>query len=812
MKKGLFMIICACMLLAGIPKNVWAAEMAEPVELDEETETVAVGDEDRYSDVDAAVPDVVKANGYLHSGSLEMSKLSKAQILQLLQDNPLTLPSVLFDEVPNCAAPYSLGKVKDSAIQVALNRLNALRRLAGLPAVVADSELNTSAQYGAVLLATKGVSFGHYPPKPADMDETFYELGKAATSSSNLYGGVSFSYAMDGFMDDSDGSNVSRLGHRRWQLNPTMGKVGFGYAEGPNTYRRYTVEKVFDRSGTGCDYEFIGWPASGNFPSSMFEEHTAWSVTLNPNKYQIPVKSEIAVLLTRESDGHVWGFSGNETYTPGSSNEYFNVDNGGYGVNNCIIFRPDGIVSYDGIYTVQIIGLKDIKGNAVDFSYQVDFFEEADGECIELNESMFSIDVSSEEYDGTRKNKTITSNTLQENVDYVVSYSNNLNPGTAVVYIAGMGKYTGVIKKTFTIEKATREISISVPSTVMWAGVSGNQISVTSDNANENYAYYNYSSSDNNVVDARYGGYLIGYKEGTAVITVEADETRYYKAGKATLNITVKVPKINIVNSARGTVRINSEKAKVGEWVYFMVEPKEGYWLESITVTDMNGKPVELSSYTDNGYQFYMPEGDVTIKPVFKFVVEEHDCSIADYVDVDQYEWYHGALDYVVSEGLMVGTLKNNLEPNSVLTRAMLVQILYNREGKPVVENKDVFLDVTGTAWYANAINWAQSIGIVSGYPDGTFAPNRAISRQEMAFIIYGYAEYKGYDTAARGDLSSYEDSNLISAWALEAMQWANGEGVINGKSATKLAPIATATRAEVAQVLMNFIQAYKNN
>lgn len=307
---------------------------------------------------------------YLSSGDLDAAKLTKAEISRLLADHPTTMPAVVFDEAPSCAAPYAAGKVNENALQLAVNRLNALREIAGLPAVALDSDLSENAQYGAVLLTT---GFSHYPAQPADMDDSFYEQARKATSSSNIAAGMTLISSVDGFMDDSDAGNIPMLGHRRWQLNPTMGKVGFGYAVVSSGYRMYTAEKVFDRSGAGCDYDFIGWPASGNFPNDLFGKNIAWSVTLNPEKYSAPVQSDITVTLTRKSDGTTWEFSGSD-YAASNSGAYFGVDKNSYGVSNCIIFRPDGISSYDGVYTVAISGLKDRSGNAVDFSYQVDFF------------------------------------------------------------------------------------------------------------------------------------------------------------------------------------------------------------------------------------------------------------------------------------------------------------------------------------------------------------------------------------------------------------------------------------------------------
>ena len=312
--------------------------------------------------------DVAGKTGNRNSGSLDMEKLSQQEIESLLAESPLTFPEEVFDAAPSTTAPYTTGKVKASALQAAADRLNALRRIAGLPAVTLDLSLCENAQYGAVIQAANG-SLDHYPDQPAGMGDSFYQQAKSASASSNLAAGHTLTGAVDAFMDDSDASNIATLGHRRWQLNPTLGKVGFGYAVSGRGYSRYVAEKVFDRSGAGCDYDFIGWPASGSFPAQLFDGDTAWSVTLNPTAYQTAVKSALTVTLTRESDGRTWAFSSR------GSDGFFNVTSSGYGEGYCVIFRPEGVETYEGTYTVRIEGLKALNGQGVeDFTYQVDFF------------------------------------------------------------------------------------------------------------------------------------------------------------------------------------------------------------------------------------------------------------------------------------------------------------------------------------------------------------------------------------------------------------------------------------------------------
>ena len=319
-------------------------------------------------------------DGYLDSGCASVAKLSKPGITAFLDQNQTVGPLTddgYFDTAPCVSGTYATGKVKDYLLQATVNRLSALRNIAGLPSVTMDSTLNSQAQYGAVLLAAS--DFSHFPQKPSDMTQDFFDKGTAATSTSNISAGRSLSTTPDGFMKDEGDNNLPVMGHRRWQLNPDMKKVGFGFAineSNPyNSYKYYATEKCMDTSGNANDFMYVSWPASGNFPKELFEGDTAWSVTLNPSYYQTPEKAKVKVTLKSNSDNTEWTFSGDETYTVSSVGKYFNVETNGYGIGNCIIFRPAGISYYYGVYTVVISGLKDSFGNAVTLSYKVDFFD-----------------------------------------------------------------------------------------------------------------------------------------------------------------------------------------------------------------------------------------------------------------------------------------------------------------------------------------------------------------------------------------------------------------------------------------------------
>lgn len=174
--------------------------------------------------------------------------------------------------------------------------------------------------------------------------------------------------------------------------------------------------------------------------------------------------------------------------------------------------------------------------------------------------------------------------------------------------------------------------------------------------------------------------------------------------------------------------------------------------------------------------------------------------------DVDSSAWYADAVSYVAENGIMNGAGNGTFAPDTVMSRAMLVQVLYNLEGKPEAADC-AFTDVAADAWYADAVAWAADAGIVTGVSDTTFAPDQMMTREQIATILYRYAAYKNYDVTASNDLSSYTDAGQIGSYAVEAMQWANGAGLITGSTATTLNPLGSATRAEVATILMRFLE-----
>lgn len=253
---------------------------------------------------------------------------------------------------------------------------------------------------------------------------------------------------------------------------------------------------------------------------------------------------------------------------------------------------------------------------------------------------------------------------------------------------------------------------------------------------------------------------------------------------------------IDVIESTHGTVTASPKWASSGRIVTLTVTPDEGYELAALTVTDRNGNDVALTNNGDGTYTFKMPASKVTVKATFI-----KDLVTLPFIDVHPGDWFYDPVCYVYSQGLMTGTSATTFEPNTSLSRAMLVAVLHRLEGSPQASVCD-FTDVAEGDWYAQAVNWAASVGVVNGFDDGTFQPNAAITREQMAAILRNYAAYKGLDVTAADDLANYSDAASVSDWAKESVEWAVGSGLLGGYEDSTLQPQGTTTRAEVASVL----------
>ena len=284
---------------------------------------------------------------------------------------------------------------------------------------------------------------------------------------------------------------------------------------------------------------------------------------------------------------------------------------------------------------------------------------------------------------------------------------------------------------------------------------------------------------------------------------------------------------ITIINPKNGTVSVSDDWADEDQKITLTITPDKGYVVDKIEIVDLEGDKIDAKKVEDedNEYTFRMANCDVTVTVTFKEEGKTEDKEETNeteetdkteetttpetvaFSDVSESDWFYKGVSYVVENGMMNGVGENQFAPNAPLTREMLAVVLYNMEKQPESTGVNPFADVKADMWYTDAIVWANANGIVAGYDDSTFGLGDSITREQLAAILYRYAQMKGYDVTEKADLTGYADSAAISGYAVEAMQWANANGIVNGMTATTLAPQGTATRAQVATMLMNFCE-----
>ena len=261
--------------------------------------------------------------------------------------------------------------------------------------------------------------------------------------------------------------------------------------------------------------------------------------------------------------------------------------------------------------------------------------------------------------------------------------------------------------------------------------------------------------------------------------------------------------KITLGDTENGTVTVNPTAAKEGTTVTITPVPDAGYQVGTVSVTDRFGQAVAVDQHDDGTYTFVMPDGQVMVEVTFL----QGEAPDLPFSDVTESDWFYDAVTYAYENGLMDGVGAGLFAPNSETTRAQLVTILYRLSGQPAPSGDSGFSDVETGTWYTDAVAWAAQNGIVNGVSDTQFVPGDDITREQLAVILYRYATYQGYDVSQRADLSGFVDAGTISTYAQEALSWANAQGLVLGFEDDSLRPQGTATRAQIAAVLMRFCQ-----
>lgn len=241
-----------------------------------------------------------------------------------------------------------------------------------------------------------------------------------------------------------------------------------------------------------------------------------------------------------------------------------------------------------------------------------------------------------------------------------------------------------------------------------------------------------------------------------------------------------------------GTAEPTLKLTDIGRSVTFTFKPDTGYKVKDVKVD--GGSVGAVTSYT------------VSKLTLSTRIEVEFTNGKLPFTDVSENDWFYDDVVFVYEEGLFAGTSDTTFSPNADMTRAMLVTVLYRLEGEPAVSGRSGFADVKLNSYYEDAVTWAANNGIVNGTSDTAFSPDSNVTREQMAAILYRYAQYKNYSTAADASLTGFSDHASVSGYAVTSLQWAVAEKLVNG-TAGKLMPIGNATRAQVAAILHRFVE-----
>ena len=380
---------------------------------------------------------------------------------------------------------------------------------------------------------------------------------------------------------------------------------------------------------------------------------------------------------------------------------------------------------------------------------------------------------------------------------------------TLTVSYGGSGALNPVEKElTVTLEQATLKNRPTLTGNIVY----GDTITANYTKQDDETVTYQWYRGDQPIDGATSDTYMLTAEDVGQSITVAVTATDDYHTGSVTsapVTVTQYTPpanpnyRIDLPTPEHGAVTKDPAAAKAGETVTLTPAPDEGYEVGEVIVTDRFGDTVDVTANPDGTYTFTMPNGQVKVEVTFVEVQPEP----LPFTDVSETDWFHDAVRYVYDNGLMDGVGDGQFAPNATTNRAMVVTILYRLAGEPAVAGDVGFTDVESGLWYSNAVAWAAQNGIVNGISATEFAPAGDLTREQLATILYRYAESMGYDVSASADLSGFPDAGDIQAYAMEALSWAVAEGLLQGFEDDSLQPQSTATRAQIATILMRFCE-----
>lgn len=312
--------------------------------------------------------------------------------------------------------------------------------------------------------------------------------------------------------------------------------------------------------------------------------------------------------------------------------------------------------------------------------------------------------------------------------------------------------------------------------------------------------YNGYAMNSLSISERNYWGSSVDYWQSW-----KHDNVYYFYMPDSDVNLYVDFTEavsehiVYVDRAANGSLKADTTWAADGQIVYVTATPDTGYVLSSLFVKTAKGDQLKVYEAKKTGtYYFYMPDQYVTVSAYFAPAA-----SALPFNDVAYTSWYYDAVKFVYDKGIMDGVSYYRFAPDATITRGMVVTMLWRMAGEPY-EAAAGFTDVAAGRYYTTAVAWAAKNGIVEGMTSTTFAPDQAITREQLASILYRYAKWLGF-SGYGSDISGYTDAGKVSSYAYDAMSWAVRSGVVTGTSARVLDPQGTASRAAAAQMFMNF-------
>lgn len=388
----------------------------------------------------------------------------------------------------------------------------------------------------------------------------------------------------------------------------------------------------------------------------------------------------------------------------------------------------------------------------------------------------------------TTSNKLIATFT---NPDGFSEFTISKDPAT--VATIGQNRYT-TLQDAINAVKDNETIEIVGSSKTLTATVSGNKT-------------FTVNANSNTVTLTAASGYNMTSTPGDTTGITTYTVSHHSSGGPGSSGGSISAPTtyaVNVNAATNGAVAADKKTASKGTMVTVTASPSKGYVVDAVKVVDKDGKDVAVTE-KDGKYVFTMPASAVTVTGSFK---AETPAPVAlPFSDVKSGNWFYDAVKYAYEQGLMTGTSATTFAPNGTMNRAMIVTVLYRLEKSPAVTGASKFTDVPAGQWYSDAVAWAAANKIVNGYDETTFGPMNAVTREQMAAILFRYEQVKGLESVTlEENLNRFPDQDKISAYAIPALQWAVGQKIINGNADGTLDPTGTATRAQVAQIFTNLL------